>query len=69
MKVNTTESAPKHPRIVAIEEGTDILTGRAGLALSALYLDGIGLHSYVKRWPLFQHWPARWVMSRPSVHS
>jgi hypothetical protein len=50
MKENTRESAPKHPRIAAIEETTDTLTGRAGLALFARYLDGIGLRWFVERW-------------------
>ncbi len=43
MKENTRGSAPKHPRIAAIEETTDNLIGRAGLTLFARYLEGIGL--------------------------
>jgi hypothetical protein len=50
MKENTRESTPKHPRIAGIEETTDTLTGRAGLALFARYLDGIGLQWFVERW-------------------
>ena len=50
MKKNTRKSPPNHPRIAAIEETTDTLTGRAGLALFARYLDGIGLDWFVSRW-------------------
>ncbi|MFV1963134.1 MAG: IS1380 family transposase [Acidimicrobiia bacterium] len=50
MKKNTRESNPKHPRIAAVEVTDDTLTGRAGLALFARYLDGIGLFWFVARW-------------------
>ena len=46
-----TSIAPKtHPRIDSIEETTDTLTSRAGLALFARYLDSIGLSWFVERW-------------------
>jgi hypothetical protein len=50
MKKNTRKSPRKHPRIAGIEETTDTLTGRAGLALFARYLDGIDLSWFVSRW-------------------
>lgn len=39
-----------HPLISAIEETSDTLTSRAGLALFARYLDRIGLAWFVDRW-------------------
>ena len=46
-----TSITPKtHPRIDSIEETTDTLTSRAGLALFARYLDSIGLSWFVERW-------------------
>ncbi len=46
-----TSITPKTPpRIDGIEETTDTLTSRAGLALFARYLDSIGLSWFVERW-------------------
>ena len=47
---NTANPSNKHPRIAGIEVTSDTLTGRAGLALFARYLDQIGLSWFLSRW-------------------
>jgi len=42
--------AANHPKIAAIEETSDTLTSRAGLALFARYLDKIGIAWFAERW-------------------
>ena len=43
-------AATNHPQISAIEETSDTLTSRAGLALFARYLDRIGIAWFAERW-------------------
>jgi len=50
MADNTRSRAANHPPIAAIEETTDTLTSRAGLALFARYLDRIGITWFCERW-------------------
>ncbi|MFH1844320.1 MAG: IS1380 family transposase, partial [bacterium] len=50
MAHNTRYSAAGHPKISAIEETSDNLTSRAGLALFARYLDKIGIAWFIERW-------------------
>jgi hypothetical protein len=47
---STAAVASKHPHIDRIEVTGDVLTGRAGLALFARYLDGTGIDWFIKRW-------------------
>lgn len=50
MSHNNRSLAADHPHIAAIEETTDTLTSRAGLALFARYLDRIDLMWFTDRW-------------------
>ena len=50
MTYDSRSSAANHPKITAIEETTDTLTSRAGLALFARYLDKIGIAWFIERW-------------------
>ena len=50
MGQDSRESSREHPQIADIEVTSDTLTGRAGLALFARYLDRIGLGWFLTRW-------------------
>ena len=50
MSHNNRYAAANHPEISAIEETSDTLTSRAGLALFARYLDQIGIAWFIERW-------------------
>ncbi len=50
MSQDSRSRAASHLRISAVEETTDTLTSRAGLALFARYLDRIGLAWFTDRW-------------------